>query len=276
MKSKDKTAPASEGCAYGQQFFRSLTARILRRCGLGRHLREFLPETQAEITQFELWDGMREMADYLSRQGCQSFSRTALYHEPSRPLTSAQVESDLVELAVWYAGRNGYATRLGQPFPQSAYEEGVLLALFFALISCTSCEEEFGPGFESNIRIDSKAYRIHQAIHGRTPKERWEGYAPLRMWISGQALELLEKFLVSLSVDERSAFKDFLDEWTECWHIKYMNDVRLMRIVTMYFASRAGHGRDALIAAAWPPLLEIVPPKARQRRGEDPRELLTA
>lgn len=273
---KRKNRPMSEGRTYGQQFFRSLTARILRRCGLDRHLREFLPETQAKITQFGFWDSMREMVDYLSRKGCQSFSRAALYYGQSRPLTPAQVESDLVELAVWYAGRNGYATRLGQPFPQSEYEECVLLALFYALISCASCGEEFGPGFESNIRIDSNAYRIHQAIHGRTPKERREGYVPLRMWISAQALEMLEKFLVSLSVDERAAFKDFLYEWSECWHIKYMNDVRLMRIVAMYFASRAGHGRYALIVAAWPPLLEIVPTKARQRRGEDPRPLLTA
>ncbi|MBI2552689.1 hypothetical protein HYW17_05315 [Candidatus Uhrbacteria bacterium] len=265
---------------YGPQFFRSLTLRVLRRCGLERYVGEMAPELPAPVTQFALWSAMREMTDYMSQKGCQSFLRASLYHDCSQPLTPRQIEADLVELAVWYAGKNGYTTRLGAPFPQSEYEECVLLALFYALLGRALAGEEFGPAFEVNVSVPQggRVLQVHQAVYGRTPKERWEGYVPVRQWISAPALERMENFLVHLPADERPAFKEFVDGCVGQYKIEYLTRACLLRIMSMYCAMRQGQRRrGALWAACWPPLLTVVSLNARRKRkDEDCRELPVA
>lgn len=234
---------------YRQQFFTALTRRIFRRCGCVEQVEAMGVPVSIPISQFALWEAMREIIAWCASKGVTFFSRDSEYQSLSQPLTPALLEGDLLELTAWYAKINGYSTRMSQPFPVTRYQRELLMEFFYAFCMRVVEGREFGSTLEE-FEPERQAPVVETVLRGKTQKECYQAWIQHKDRISVAALEVLDDYLRSLSDRDRENLAVFLDGKIE-EHFGYITEALMRSWITQWIGATSGTQPQWL---AWPPL----------------------
>ncbi len=241
---------------YGRKFFTALARAIARRCDTDSEV--IMLEVSHPITQFELWEAMREVVSWFSRQGIMGFSRS--YEEPAQPLTPSALASDLVELACWRMGQIGYKTRLRARFPCTPEERDILLVLHHVLCMRLFEGADFGREFEQ-WESQGVAQIVHTVLRAPDPCARVSAYEHIKDRMSVAALELLfDDVMPNLPAYEGRMLALFLEGALHSEH-GFITKAVMWRMIAQFFCMRCGAE----------PRMVAFPPFLAQLR-KDPRK----
>lgn len=235
---------------YTQRFFTALTRRIFTRCGYAEQVEAMVVPVSMPISQFALWEAMREIIAWCAAKGVTFFSRDSEYQNLSQPLTPALLEGDLLELVAWYAKINGYATRLNQPFPVTRYQRALLMEFFYAFCMRVVECKKFGATFEEVESERPNGSVVEMVLQGKTQEERYCAWVKHRDRISVAALEVLDDCMRGLTEPERQHLAVFLDDKVE-EHFGYITEALTRSWITQWIGAISGTKPQWL---AWPPL----------------------
>lgn len=250
---------------YGQKFFTALALAIARRCGTTAG--DIKLEVTHQITQFELWEAMREVVDWFTRQGIIGFSRS--YHDPAEPLTPSELAADLVELACWRAGEIGYTTRLCAKFPRTPEERDILLVLHHVLCMRLFEGADFGREFEQ-WEAKGASQIVHTVLRAPDPSARASANQHIKDRMSVAALELLfDEVMPHLAPKDRRTLALFLEGALHS-EAGFITKAVMSRMITQFFCMRCG-AEPRLVS--FPPLFA---PLKKDPRKEDFRKAPTS
>lgn len=221
---------------YGQKFFTALARAIARRCGTD--VEGIMFEVSHPITQFELWEAMREVVNWFIRQGIIiGFSRA--YDDRAEPLTPSELAADLVKLACWCARGNGYITRLRAKFPNTPEERETLLVLHHVLCMRLFEEADFGREFVQ-WASEGASQIVHTVLRSPDPSACVSADQHIKDRMSVAARELLfDEVMPNLAPKEGRMLALFL---VDALHAAtgFITRAVMWRMIIQFFCMRCG------------------------------------
>lgn len=236
---------------YDRSFFSQLIQYVCMRCDVARHRAPFMREVRPPVSQFELWEALREAVRWLEIRGFLPFRFRLSFEEPSRPLTPSQLEGTICEMAalctssplILYAHTDA-------AFPSTDYERVMTLVILRTLCKRIFEKQEFGAAF-LQLRPDPQEWVVDTVLRGWLAEDRLRAWRLVRGHYSLAAFELMYEALTQSAPGDRQELRAFLrQECVQFGNVQIGKDSLLLLIAQFYACRVVRHG--------WP--ITVLPP----------------